>query len=134
FGRGSENVLDLSYRSGREIPAADIGIDNKVQETLLYDVKRFMFPGREVDMRLYKLALYETGGHFDWHMDSTHSDKHQATLLLALNTSWEGGNLALRRSGGPDPWTQLQAVAFYTDTEHRVEPVKSGVRIVLQYD
>ncbi|KDR71957.1 hypothetical protein GALMADRAFT_102114 [Galerina marginata CBS 339.88] len=129
FGRGSKNVLDESYRSGREIPAADIGINNEVQEMLLYDVNTFMFPGREVNIKLYKLAVYETGGHFDWHMDSTHSDKHQATLLLALNTSWDGGNLALRRKG-----IETLAVVFYTDTEHRVEPVKSGVRIVLQYD
>jgi hypothetical protein len=28
----------------------------------------------------------------------------------------------------------LQAVAFFTDTEHRVEPVTEGIRIVLQYD
>jgi hypothetical protein len=28
----------------------------------------------------------------------------------------------------------IQAVAFYTDTEHKVEPVTKGVRIVLQYD
>ncbi|KDR65933.1 hypothetical protein GALMADRAFT_81366, partial [Galerina marginata CBS 339.88] len=129
FGRGPETVLDPSYRSGREIPAANIGMNNKNQAIILYDVKRFMFPGREVNMKLYKLAVYESGGHFDWHMDSTHSDKHQATLLLALNTSWEGGNLVLRRKG-----LETLAVAFFTDTEHRVEPVKSGVRIILQYD
>jgi hypothetical protein len=28
----------------------------------------------------------------------------------------------------------LQAVAFYTDTEHKVEPVTKGIRIVLQFD
>jgi len=144
FGRGSETVLDPSYRRGREIPAADIGINDDIQNMLLFDMKTLMFPGREVNMKLYKLAVYETGGHFDWHMDSTHSDKHQATLLLALNTSWEGGNLVLRRNGVEtpvdlrpqkhDPETELQAVAFFTDTEHRAETVKSGVRIVLQYD
>ena len=104
-----------------------------------------MFPGREVNVKLYKLAIYEPGGHFDWHMDSTHSDKHHATLLLALNTSWEGGDLVLRRNGvethvdlrpqNPAPsWIELRAVAFFTDTEHRVEPVKFGIRIVLQFD
>ncbi|KDR67005.1 hypothetical protein GALMADRAFT_258670 [Galerina marginata CBS 339.88] len=144
FGRGSETVLDPSYRSGQEIPAADIGINHKIPDALLYDVKRLMFPGREVNLKLYKLAVYETGGHFDWHMDSTHSDQHQATLLVALNTSWDGGDLVLRRKGVEtlvdlrpqrrDLMIELQAVVFYTDTEHRVEPVKSGVRIVLQYD
>jgi 2OG-Fe(II) oxygenase superfamily len=146
FGRGSENVMDPAYRSGREIPAADIGFtNNTVLGDVRIDVKSGMFPGRKVEAKLYKLAIYEPGGHFDWHMDSTHSDKHHATLLVALNTSWKGGDLVLRRNdiethinlqpqfdekGEPI----LQAVAFFTDTEHRVEPVTEGVRIVFQYD
>jgi hypothetical protein len=78
-------------------------------------------------------------------MDSTHSNEHHATLLVALNTSWEGGDLVLRRNGiethvdlrprTPTPGSiELQAVTFFTDTEHCVEPVKSGTRIVLQFD
>jgi hypothetical protein len=79
-------------------------------------------------------------------MDSTHSNEHHATLLVALNTSWEGGDLVFRRNGietyvdlrprtpTPSPGSiELQAV-FFTDTEHCVEPVKSGTRIVLQFD
>jgi hypothetical protein len=34
----------------------------------------------------------------------------------------------------PKDKPDLQAIAFFTDTEHRVEPVKDGVRMVLQYD
>ena len=146
FGRGSENVMDPSYRSGREIPAVDIGFDNNtVLRDVTIDVKAGMFPGRRVEVKLYKLAVYEPGGHFDWHMDSTHSDKHHATLLVALNTSWKGGDLVLQRKGiethinlqpqsGDKGEPILQAVAFFTDTEHRVDPVTEGVRIVFQYD
>ena len=145
FGKNSGTVLDPSYRSGQEIRGEDIGFDGYIAEKVLDDVKGFMFPGRKVDAKLYKLAVYEDGGHFDWHRDSTHSDKHHATLLLALNTSWEGGDLVFRRNGiethvdlrprSPTPnWIELQAVVFFTDTEHRVEPVKSGIRIVLQFD
>jgi hypothetical protein len=108
-----------------------------------------VFPGRQIELKLYKLAVYETGGHFDWHMDSTHSDKHHATLLVALNSSWKGGDLVLRRNGiethvdlRPESESDdkqnsepiLRTVAFFTDTEHRVEPVTEGIRIVLQYD
>ena len=116
---------------------------------MLHDhvVQRAMFSGRKVDAKLYKLAVYEAGGYFasDWHMDSTHSNKHHATMLVALSTFWEGGDLILRRNGiethmdlrpqnAPGRWVNLQAVAFFTDTEHRVEPVKSEIRIVLQFD
>ena len=148
FGKGSETVLDPLYRSGREIHGENIGFKfskNNIGGEVLEDVKRIMFPGREANAKLYKLAVYETGGHFDWHMDSTHSDKHHATLLVALNSSWEGGDLVLRRNGiethvdlrPQNPTSssiELQAVVFFTDTEHCVEPVKSRIRIVLQFD
>lgn len=41
-------------------------------------------------------------------------------LLVALNTSWRGGD--------------VEAVAFYTDTEQSIEPVTEGVQMILQYD
>jgi hypothetical protein len=149
FGRGEETVLDPSYRSGHEIPAADIGLKaDGLMKSLQKSMNTIMFPRRTIELKLYKLAMYQTGGHFDWHMDSTHSDMHHGTLLVALNTAWEGGDLLLRRNGVetrvdlrpqvapeyPEDKPDLQAVAFFTDTEHRVEPVKDGVRIVLQYD
>ena len=51
---------------------------------------------------------------------------HVVTSIVALNTSWEGGDLALRRNGigtpidlrpeQSDGGTSLQGVAFFTDT------------------
>ncbi|KIM78009.1 hypothetical protein PILCRDRAFT_824736, partial [Piloderma croceum F 1598] len=116
FGQGEKTITDPAYRS------------------------------RQVTLKLYKLVIYEAGRHFDWHMDSMHSDSHHATLLVGLNTSWKGGDLILQHNGvetrtdlqpqcthsylAPD----LQAIASYTNMEHHVEPVTEGVRIVLQYD
>jgi len=147
FGRGETTVLDPSYRHGKEIQA------QKIDDTHYYfsrcsedEISAAMFVGKTVNVKFYKLAVYEEGGHFDWHMDTTHSDQHHATLLLALNTSWEGGDLKLRRNGvekvvdmhpkvnQQGEGISLRAVAFYTDTEHKVEPVTKGIRIVLQYD
>ncbi|KIM70959.1 hypothetical protein PILCRDRAFT_805517, partial [Piloderma croceum F 1598] len=145
--RGEKTVTDPAYRNGREIPAASIafgeipGLENdwmfnyalSKSKTLIANT---MFPGREITAKLYKLAIYEAG-------DSTHNT-HHATLLLALNTSWKGGDLLLRQNGvetradlqpqlhGDGP--MLQAIAFYTDTEHKVESVTEGIRIVFQYD
>ncbi|KAG1735486.1 hypothetical protein EDD22DRAFT_787695, partial [Suillus occidentalis] len=108
-----------------------------------------MFVGKSVTLKLYKLAIYGEGGHFDWHRDSTHSDAHHGTVLVALNTDWEGGDLMLRHQGvetvvnmhptishSKKSGDQLQpvVVAFYTDTEHKVMPVTKGTRLVLQYD
>ncbi|KAG1738780.1 hypothetical protein EDB19DRAFT_1982378, partial [Suillus lakei] len=101
-----------------------------------------------VALKLYKLAIYGEGGHFDWHRDSTHSDAHHGTVLVALNTEWEGGELMLRHQGvetsvniHPTKYSTKSGdelrpvvVAFYTDTEHKVMPVTKGSRLVLQYD
>ncbi|KAK0244884.1 hypothetical protein EDD85DRAFT_760049, partial [Armillaria nabsnona] len=105
---------------------------------------------KEVDVSFYKLALHDKGGHFDWHRDSTHGDDHHSTVLVALNTAWQGGALRLRHGGEetvvdlqpkvkkadgkPQPKIHLKAIVFYTDVEHKVEPVTEGVRIILQYD
>ena len=159
FGRGEETVVDETYRRGHEVTGADIGFPDKYQ----YDrfksqlerlVSATLFVPRQAKVKLYKLAIYREGGHFDWHVDTTHSDSHHATILVALNTSWTGGDFILRRndvetrmdmkpkithpspgsSASPQTHVDLGVVAFYTDTEHRVEPITDGVRIVLQYD
>ena len=149
FGKGETTVMDEAYRRGKEIPASKIEFSDQIKRFLANiakDVSAAMFIRRQVQLKLYKLAIYTEGGHFDWHMDSTHGDNHHATVLLALNTSWTGGDLVLRRDGvetrmGMHPKDMndgypflLQMAAFYTDTEHKVEPVTEGVRIVLQFD
>jgi len=148
FGRGETTVLDPTYRNGKEISGQNTDIITSKSHfcgSSAIEISNAMFVGKSVELKFYKLAVYEEGGHFDWHMDSTHSDQHHATLLLALNTSWEGGDLKLRRNGvetlvdmhpeaDKDSSMNLQAVAFYTDTEHKVEPVTKGIRVILQYD
>ena len=96
-----------------------------------------MFFGREVDLKLYKLAAYEAGVHCSGHMDSTHSDKHHATHVALLTSSEDTSVQRHRNTRGSATYKlffRLQAVVFFTDTEHRIEPVKFGIRIVLHYD
>ncbi|PBK96266.1 hypothetical protein ARMGADRAFT_895719, partial [Armillaria gallica] len=155
FGRGDQTVTDPTYRNGREVRGEDFKWSDSPHDAaachrLALELKNVLettlFVGKEVDIRLYKLALYDKDGHFDWHRDSTHGDDHHATVLVALNTSWEGGSLLLRNNGQEmtvdmhpkitsiaSPET-LKAAAFYTDVEHKVEPVTEGVRLILQYD
>ena len=70
-------------------------------------------------------------------------NQHHGTLLLALNTSWKGGELKLRRNSVDtsvnvhpkvDREGDMQAVAFYTDTEHKTEAMTKSIKIILQYD
>ncbi|KAK0465932.1 uncharacterized protein EV420DRAFT_1508864 [Desarmillaria tabescens] len=155
FGKGDQTVYDTNYRNGREIPADAVKFREGYEEKLSSKIKRVLcstlFIGKTVKLVFYKLALYEKGGHFNWHRDSTHGDNHHGTVLVALNTSWEGGRFHLCHNGAEthfdmhpviekDPQTRtttsisLRVVAFYTDVEHKVETVTEGVRLVLQYD
>ncbi len=114
-------------------------------------VRSALFVGKNVKIVLCRLALYEKGEHFDWHGDSTHGDNHHGTVLVALNTSWNGGGIHLRHNDTEmdvdlhpivekDPQTRtitsvsLHAVAFYSDVQVRVEPVTKGACLILQYD
>ncbi|OJA11755.1 hypothetical protein AZE42_06318 [Rhizopogon vesiculosus] len=149
FGRGEETVMDPSYRRGTELKADDISFSSLYKQGITKYLEKelapAMFVGKKLKIELYKLAIYEEGGHFDWHRDSTHSDAHHGTVLFALNTEWEGGELMLRHGGieanidmHPVPLRGQElrpiVVAFYTDTEHKVMPVTKGVRVVLQYN
>ncbi|KAK7468370.1 hypothetical protein VKT23_002886 [Stygiomarasmius scandens] len=158
FGKGEETVFDPTYRNGLEIPAEKIRLsDTKMfKEYVESIVANNLFRNRKktgrssnsnsasgIHVKLYKLAVYEKGGHFDWHMDSTHGDNHHATALLFLGSEWTGGELKLRHGGkefstkeieGSEDEEDVYLVAFYTDVEHKVEPVEDGTRIVLQFD
>jgi hypothetical protein len=79
------HVQDASEIHGETI-GFTIDIAGNALDNVTHYVRGIMFPGHKVDVRLYKLARYEACGHFDWHMDSTHSDKHHATLLVGRGT------------------------------------------------
>jgi hypothetical protein len=150
FGRGEETIMDPTYRRGTELKASDLSFLNSkkdakedlgkcIIERIQKDLAPAMFIGKKLQIKLYKLAIYGEGGHFDWHRDSTHSDAHHGTALFALNTEWEGGELMLRHQGveakldmHPAPLDGYKdslrpvVIAFYTDTEHKVMPVTQG--------
>ncbi|KAJ8595151.1 hypothetical protein M405DRAFT_701889, partial [Rhizopogon salebrosus TDB-379] len=157
FGRGDETVIDPSYRNGTKLKAKDLTFSSDendcVFDYIQHNLASSMFIGKQIRIKLYKLVIYGEGGHFDWHRDSTHSNAHHGTVLLALNTDWEGGDFMLRHGGvevsvdmhpttirnsshgpGHEHRPRPVIVAFYTNMEHKVMPVTKGVQLVLQYE
>jgi PKHD-type hydroxylase len=78
---------------------------------------------------------YPEGGFYDWHMDCDTIMAHEPpvrkismTLLLNDPSEFEGGHLEL---GGPGKFGELKqghAICFASFINHRVQPVKRGVR------
>ncbi|PBK70801.1 hypothetical protein ARMSODRAFT_1017589 [Armillaria solidipes] len=91
--------------------------------------------GKEISVPLHKLATYDKEG----------------LPLVVLNTSWTGSAFHLQHDGNemaadmhpriigasePQTYINLKAVAFYTDVEHKVEPITrtSGAGSALALD
>ena len=78
---------------------------------------------------------YPEGGFYDWHMDCDINMAHEPpvrkismTLLLNDPSEFEGGHLEL---GGPGKFGELKqghAICFASFINHRVQPVKRGLR------
>jgi hypothetical protein len=148
FGLGDETVYDESVRKGRELcsDVLDVAL-GRYQDWYnfpLYDIRQALFPtASTIKLVFSKFAIYEPGGHFGVHRDTVRSHDHQGTLLIEVKSAHTGGDLILEHNGEELRWSlnrprdlerKVEYIAFFTDVNHRVEPVLSGVRMVLQYD
>ncbi|KAG2499200.1 hypothetical protein HYH03_002781 [Edaphochlamys debaryana] len=125
FGFGNETVQDQSVRRGKQLDASRVrlhGWEQTLQHITQLAVDALGIKGPDalgVEARLYKLLMYEEGGHFLEHRD----------------TEKEPGlpNRGTEASGKPGT-VELSYAAFYADCEHQLMPVQSGLRVVLAYN
>lgn len=86
----------------------------------------------------FQFTEYNPGDHFIWHRDIygdkiTNYDRY-CSLVIQLNDEYENGNLELRFTKNETITVEKgigNLTLFLSDTEHRVTPVKSGVRYTL---
>ena len=78
---------------------------------------------------------YPEGGFYDWHMDCDVNMAHEPpvrkismTLLLNDPSEFEGGDLELMAPGKFAELKQGHAIVFASFLNHRVNPVRRGVR------
>ena len=78
---------------------------------------------------------YPEGGFYDWHMDCDVAMAHEPpvrkismTLLLNDPSEFEGGDLELMAPGKYAELKQGHAIVFASFLNHRVNPVRRGVR------
>ncbi|KAK3356464.1 hypothetical protein B0T25DRAFT_419136, partial [Lasiosphaeria hispida] len=93
---------------------------------------------------LYQLNVYSgLSGIFKSHVDTPRGRTHFGSLVIALPTKFQGGQLRVVHKGQERLYFEqpkwgsygnaIRWVAFYSDCEHEVLPVSSGHRVALTY-
>jgi len=110
---------------------------------MYYDLNKFIQKTNENhfgfgDIRVTENAQfteYPEGGFYDWHMDCDVNMSHEPpvrkismTLLLNDPKEFEGGELEVMAPGKYADMKQGHAIIFASFLNHRVNPVKRGVR------
>ena len=126
-----KRVTTISWIPFNALPELYHTLDEFIQKA---NLNHFGFD----DIRITEQAQfteYPEGGFYDWHMDSDvvmahqpHVRKISMTLLLNDPSEFEGGDLELISPGRFKPIKQGHAICFASFLNHRVNPVKRGVR------
>ncbi|KAF8321608.1 hypothetical protein DL93DRAFT_2033066, partial [Clavulina sp. PMI_390] len=148
FGRGSETVLDPTYRRALVLPAERFAVSPATQVDpyvvgILDEISRHLLSrsDRRIVARLDKMNVYGPGDFFKSHVDTPKSSDMFGTLLANLPAAHEGGELVVYAtnaraeeadgSGHTTNWGAIDClswIAFFSDCPHEVLPVKSGHR------
>ena len=147
YGKGTQTLVDTDVRRVWEMDPAQFKLTNPKWEALiasiLDEVKQHLgLEECKLSAHLYKLLLYEKGSFFLPHQDGERLDAMVATLIVALPSAHEGGELVVRHEGreyeiafsGAASGLELSWAAFYADCSHEVGPLRSGYRLCLVYN
>ena len=146
YGLGSQTLIDETVRKTWQLEPGQILIKNDnflagVKNVVATVKKQLGCDNKAVQANLYKLLMYEAGGHFKPHRDTQKENGMFATMIIQLPSHFEGGKLTIRHAGkekvvefdGDDSVFCCKYAALYCDCEHEVAEIKSGYRVALVY-
>jgi hypothetical protein len=149
YGLKYETLHDKAVRDTYQLDPSEIEIRNKAWdenlERLVEKVAKDMGCKGKVQAKLYKMLLYEKGGHFKKHRDTEKEKGMFGTLIIQLPSIYTGGELVVYDSndkkltfdfGQSNNRAEfgVHYAAHYADLEHEILEVKSGYRLVLIYN
>ena len=148
YGKGTETVVDKDVRSTIQLEPSQVTITNQQWNSSLEGLVSDSCFAMGVDKSnvrttLYKLLLYEPGGHFKPHQDTEKDIGMFATLIVQFPSDFKGGSLSVRHCGvernfemGAHDSSCTQHhhfLAHFSDCEHQVHEVTAGHRLVAVY-
>ncbi|KAE8314353.1 hypothetical protein BDV41DRAFT_534150 [Aspergillus transmontanensis] len=154
FGRGQEDVMDLSYRRAGKLDPENFATSfHPATFGIIETIEKVLLPGivgetanklrsRKIYAELYKMNIYSgPSGLFRSHVDTPRSQSQIGSLVVCLPARFKGGSLLVRHHGrevnfdwAPGSETTIQWAAFYSDCEHEIKTVTEGDRITLTYN
>src|SRR5215204_2425395 len=145
YGRGEQTVIDPAVRRCWQIGPDRVRIRGRhwaqTLETILVRVAEGLGVDAPITAEFYKLLLYDEGSFFVGHRDTEKAPGMFATLVVALPSSFAGGELVVRHKGREvrldlrcDDPAEAAFAAFYADCVHEVLPVTKGYRLTLVYN
>ncbi|KAL8713124.1 MAG: hypothetical protein Q9220_002645 [cf. Caloplaca sp. 1 TL-2023] len=148
FGRGTETVVDTSFRATQQFDPDSFQLRNPAWEQHVRGIGETLSQSlgvqdasSNVKAELYKLLLYKEGDMFRPHKDSEKAEGMFATMVICLPSLHEGGELVLTHHGTEYVVKSEEAsefgqthIAWYSDVVHEIKPVTRGYRLVLTYN
>lgn len=145
YGRGEQTVVDPAVRRCWQIGPDRVRIRGRhwaqTLEMILARVAEGLGVDAPITAEFYKLLLYDEGSFFIGHRDTEKTPGMFATLVVALPSSFAGGELVVRHKGREvrldmccDDPAEAAFAAFYADCVHEVLPVTKGYRLNLVYN
>src|SRR5215470_3622801 len=145
YGRGEATIVDTSVRRTWQIGPDRVRVNGKHWQATLDRAVVLAAQGLGVDepvaATLYKLLIYDEGSFFVSHRDTEKEPGMFATLVLALPSQSEGGELIVRHKDREvrlelkcDEPSEIAFAAFYADCVHEVLPVTAGCRATLVFN
>lgn len=149
FGRGTETLYDDQVRQCYQLDPSQFRITNPQWDALLQNLLENQIQkdlgidtnSVSIGSSLYKMLLYEPGGHFDRHRDTEKEERMFGTLIIQLPCEYQGGALTVSHAHREKTFDfsrhapiQCFFAAFYADCVHQLQAVTSGYRLCLVYN
>lgn len=145
FGLGKRTVVDETVRKATAFVRGRFATTFSLEHdlpSLINEIQKQLRPAHRgpIEVRPHKVNVYGPGGKFAAHAD-THYPNLFGSLVVCFPSEFTGGEFVLRPPHEKERvlnWAPLsanhwQSIAFYSDMEHEIRPVTSGVRITMTF-